>query len=350
MPKVSIIIPVYNVEKYLKRCLDSVINQKLKDIEIICINDCSTDNSLKILQEYASKDKRIKLISLSENKGAGEAKNKGLEIAKGEYLSFIDPDDKIDLNFYEELYKKANETNADIVKCELITIETDGTKKKSCLNNLISTKSKFYFSYEYTSAIYKTSLIKDNHITFPSELIVGEDVVFLHKSIIKAKIIEVIDTTTYYYFRRYNSLNTQIYDTKRMQSAIKTIEYIADNYNNSLYNELSEEEYLKRYLANILSLLEYFQVKTDIFEQKLNCVKKFLELYNKCLLKQKLDNYMFTQFEKLKNIIMNNDAKTLVEICRKYKNIKNYCLLEKLKDNVKKDMKHAKNICNNTCV
>ena len=93
MPKVSVIIPVYNTEKYLKKCLDSVCNQTLSDIEIICIDDCSTDNSLNILKEYTLKDNRIKLIEFKENKGAAVARNTGIDEAKGEYIGFIDSDD-----------------------------------------------------------------------------------------------------------------------------------------------------------------------------------------------------------------------------------------------------------------
>ena len=165
MPKVSVIIPVNNTEKYITKCLDSVINQTLKDIEIICVNDSSTDNSLSILKEYAKKDNRLKLIDLPQNQGAGDAKNAGLKLVQGEYLGFVDSDDYIDLNYYEELYNKAKENDADIVKSKLLMLEFDGTKKRSNLNSLIKEKSKFYFSFEYTSAIYKSSLILDNNIT-----------------------------------------------------------------------------------------------------------------------------------------------------------------------------------------
>ena len=125
MPKVSVIIPVYNTEKYLRRCFDSVVNQTLSDIEIICINDCSTDNSLEILQEYASKDKRIKLIDFKVNKGAAIARNIGIDAATGEYIGFVDSDDFVDLDFYEKLYKKAAETGADAVKGKLFLYDNE---------------------------------------------------------------------------------------------------------------------------------------------------------------------------------------------------------------------------------
>ena len=100
-PKVSIIIPVYNVEQYLPKCLDSIINQTLKDIEIICINDGSIDNSLSILKEYASKDDRIIIID-KENEGQGIARNLGIKKAKGKYIGFVDPDDWVDIQMFEK--------------------------------------------------------------------------------------------------------------------------------------------------------------------------------------------------------------------------------------------------------
>lgn len=113
-PKVSVIIPVYNSEKHLKRCLDSVINQTLRDIEIICVDDGSTDNSLDILKEYESTDQRIKVLS-QPNINAGAARNHGLRYAKGEYLSFLDSDDFFSFNMLETAYRKAIEFNAEIV-------------------------------------------------------------------------------------------------------------------------------------------------------------------------------------------------------------------------------------------
>ena len=101
MIKVSVIIPVYNVEPYLKEALDSVINQTLREIEIICIDDCSTDNSYNILEEYAKKDNRIIIIKNEENLGVGISRNKGIRLSKGEYIGFVDGDDYIVNNYFE---------------------------------------------------------------------------------------------------------------------------------------------------------------------------------------------------------------------------------------------------------
>ena len=114
MPKISVIIPVYNIEKYLKNCLDSVINQTFSDIEIICINDGSTDNSLAILEQYARKDNRITIIN-KPNGGLSSAWNKGLEVATAEYVTFVDSDDWIEQETYEIAYTNMLKNNVDYV-------------------------------------------------------------------------------------------------------------------------------------------------------------------------------------------------------------------------------------------
>ena len=116
--KVSVISPIYNAEPYLRECLDSIINQTLKDIEIICVNDGSTDNSLEIIKEYAAKDKRIKYID-KPNAGYGQTMNCGMDLASGEYIGIVEPDDFIKPEMYETLYNKAKEANLDIVKANL---------------------------------------------------------------------------------------------------------------------------------------------------------------------------------------------------------------------------------------
>ena len=343
MPKISVIIPVYNTEKYIKKCLDSVINQTLNDIEIICVNDCSSDNSLLILKEYAKKDDRVKLIDLPQNQGAGDAKNAGLKIAQGEYIGFVDSDDYIDLNYYEELYKKAKENDADIVKSKLLILEIDGTKKISNLNSLIKEKSKLYFSFEYTSAIYKSSLIFDNNITFLPNLIVGEDVVFQHKATIKSKIFKVIDNVNYYYVRRENSLNAHEYDSERIDSAIKTIEYMAENFNDALYNEIDEKTYLDWYIYNDSVLLDYTITITKQIESKIKCVEKFIEIFYKTKLPAELEKLYSERDSEIFDYIKNNNVEKLLEICLKYKRLANYCTLKQMRKNVKKEFEQCRN-------
>ncbi|MDR2766058.1 MAG: glycosyltransferase [Holosporaceae bacterium] len=117
-PKVSVIVPVYNVEPYLRECLDSIVNQSLKEIEIICIEDCSTDNGLKILQEYAQKDRRIKIIRHPQNRGLSAARNSGLRVARGEYICFVDSDDYIHPDMYKIMYTEIRKGDYDVLMCD----------------------------------------------------------------------------------------------------------------------------------------------------------------------------------------------------------------------------------------
>lgn len=119
MTKLSIIVPVYNVEKYLPKCLESLIKQTLKDIEIICVNDGSMDNSLAILKEFASKDSRIKIID-NQHQGVAKTRNTGIEQSTGEYIGFVDSDDYIDIDFFEKLYNSATKSNSDIAIASIL--------------------------------------------------------------------------------------------------------------------------------------------------------------------------------------------------------------------------------------
>lgn len=136
--KVSVIIPVYNSEKYLEKCLNSLIKQTLEDIEIVCINDGSTDNSLEILNAYAKKDRRIKVLS-QKNLKQGAARNNGLKIAQGEFISFVDSDDWVDFDYLEKLYNAAIDNNVNMAASS-ITRE----KKHSARTHLgLSTKAVY---------------------------------------------------------------------------------------------------------------------------------------------------------------------------------------------------------------
>lgn len=144
MPKVSIIIPVYNVEEYLRECMESVVNQTLRDIEIVCINDGSTDDSLDILKEYAQRDKRIILID-KENEGYGVGMNTGIERASGEYIGIVEPDDFVPEEMYEELYRIASENNLDFVKADFYRFTKDGkTGKLNLMYNRLDASGENY--------------------------------------------------------------------------------------------------------------------------------------------------------------------------------------------------------------
>lgn len=147
-PLVSVIIPVYNVEKYLRQCLDSVINQTYKNLEIICINDCTTDSSDKILEEYAKKDPRIIIKNNSQNLGLGLSRNEGIKIAKGDFVHCLDSDDWLELNAYEILVNYFRK-------------DTDAIRFTYLSHNEITHKIE-HINYPYTNLLYKNINIYDN--------------------------------------------------------------------------------------------------------------------------------------------------------------------------------------------
>jgi glycosyltransferase involved in cell wall biosynthesis len=172
--KVSVIIPVYNVEDYLEKCLDSVINQTLGDIEIICVNDGSTDNSPKILDRYAKLNSNIKVIN-KKNGGAGSARNFGLIHANGKYVGFVDSDDWISKDMYEKLYKNACEYDSDMVMCPIHVVDTtceanipycsleffDESFNNRSFNHFDTKNFIFNISVTPPNKIYRKSLLKE---------------------------------------------------------------------------------------------------------------------------------------------------------------------------------------------
>lgn len=208
---VSVIIPVYNVEKYLKEAIESVINQTFKNIEIICVNDASPDNCAQILADYAAKDSRIKIITHNTNRGLSCARNSGLDIAKGEYIYFLDSDDYYDTTLIEKTLKLFSD-EIDIVTFNLKKLyEID---ERNCDRNYSSEQhgihkvdNKIYeiIKEESCRNIFKNSIIKKYNIRFAENLIF-EDTSFIFKYLAVSRNI-FIDTEILYYYRiRTNSI------------------------------------------------------------------------------------------------------------------------------------------------
>ncbi len=254
-PKVSIIIPVFNTEKYLKKCLDSVLNQTLSDIEVICINDCSKDNSLEILKEYSNKDKRLKLIDFKVNQGVSIARNKGVSESSGDYIGFIDSDDFVELDFYEKLYKKAIETNADCAKGNIYTTKEDGSNPILTdfynQNNKIK-ENKAYFCYGFTSAIYKASLIKDNNINFPEKIAHFEDPYFSILANIFMTTVEIVDSAKYYYIQHKNSAVASSKTEKAAIAFKNSVAKITDLINKNCSSKTDYNIYFNFLLAQLI--------------------------------------------------------------------------------------------------
>lgn len=218
--KVSIIVPVYNVEKYLLRCMDSLMNQTLRDIEIILVDDGSPDSCPKMCDNLAIADSRIKVIH-KKNGGLGFARNSGLEIANGEFVAFVDSDDYVDLNMYETLYSQAIKHNLDTLFCGFNNVDSknnihpvsevnslkifDSSKKiQNFLLDMIGTEPNCQVDRKYQMsvwhAIYSRNSIENNNIRFCSEKeFISEDIIFHIDYLQKANKIGIIPDAMYYY-------------------------------------------------------------------------------------------------------------------------------------------------------
>ncbi len=229
-PKVSIIIPVYNVEKYLRKALDSVINQTLKELEIICIDDCSTDNSLAILKEYAKKDNRIVILEQKVNQGQGIGRNRALDIAKGECIMFLDPDDWYELNACERAYNQLTQNNNDYVYinyCRCLE-NNEGKLYKSGDYHLVSLfdnadnpdiklwelHNNFWINANTHCRAYKREFLNKYNIRYDETIRLCEDVPFFAKCIANAKSVSVIKDELYNFYDRQGSTSkdTKIYE------------------------------------------------------------------------------------------------------------------------------------------
>lgn len=204
MSKVSVVIPVYNVEAYFRQCLDSVVNQTLREIEIICVDDESTDASAAILNEYAAKDSRIKVFA-QVNSGQGAARNRGLEVAQGEYVYFMDADDELsNTSALEQLAATVHQESLDVLFFDAETFVDEGVQSSavhasdyirqydySLVKSGRRLFSEFLKNREYTVspclAIYRRSFLEENNIRFPSERIFYEDNIFMTRVLLAAK-------------------------------------------------------------------------------------------------------------------------------------------------------------------
>ena len=207
--KISIIVPCYNAEKFLHKCLDSLINQTLTDVEIICVNDCAKDSTAEILEEYAKSDKRISIVTHEKNQGLSAARNSGIAVAKGEYISFIDSDDFADVTMMEKLYNKAIKTGADLVigNLDLYFEDTKETQVFRDERFFTFLSGRVFKLVDYPALVsciaawdrlYKRELITENNLQFPVGL-VYEDQPFSIQAMQLAKGITVVNEPLYYY-------------------------------------------------------------------------------------------------------------------------------------------------------
>lgn len=289
--KVSVVIPVYNVEKYLRQCLDSIVNQTLKEIEIICINDGSKDSSLEILQEFAQKDSRIRFVD-KENEGLSAARNQGVELANGEYISFIDSDDWINETYLEALYTAAKKYDSDIACSSIIRVtgkkrrnklihkQEEFTKDRDKKNELTNTP---VYSYVWNK-IYRRDKLLESGVKFPIGR-VYEDIIWSIQVIYYLDGVVTVPSAIYYY--RKNP--TSVMSSKAKQNAIdcatseKEMLEFAKGKNLKL---LEGYKYSKRdrYRFLGITVMKRFYYYPDIIEY---CLLGFIPIYRGKIKSQK---------------------------------------------------------------
>ena len=281
---ISIIIPVYKVEKYLEKCIQSVINQTYENLQIILVDDGSPDNCGKICDEYAKKDHRIEVIHKS-NGGLSDARNKGLEIAKGEYIGFVDSDDYIEADMYEVLYNLLKQYNADVSICNFYTVSQGKISIKNADNgineyNRIEILKEILLdrniqSYAWNK-LYKKELFDE--IKYP----IGkkyEDIGTTFYLLEKCNKVVVTGKSEYYYINRQDSIVNNVTEstiTDYIELIIQRYDYIEENIKElSSYNK----DYLKRILKtaekDIKSLNEVGDYTKKKYEELYNKVQKF---------------------------------------------------------------------------
>ena len=268
MPKVSVIVPIYNVEKYLEKCINSLLSQTLEDIQIILVNDGSKDNSGNIAREYEKNNKNRIIYVEKENGGLSDARNHGLKYATGDFIAFLDSDDYIEKNAYEEMYNKAIEENADYVECDFIwefpnKIRVDKQYPYKNKKEMLS-----FVRVVAWNKLIKRQLITDNNLEFPKGLRY-EDVEFAYKLIPFINKFAYVDKPFIHYVQREGSIaNVQNERTAEIFTVLdNVIEFYKEN---NIYEEYRDElEYnYARYLL-CSSLKRMCKIKDKTIREKL---------------------------------------------------------------------------------
>lgn len=283
MPKVSVIVPVYNVEKYLNKCIDSLINQSLKDIEIIIVNDSSPDNCQAIIDTYQKNYPNLIKSFIKENGGQGSARNYGLDYASGEYISFVDSDDWLDLDMLEKMYNLAIKDNSDIVICDMMDYYEDGSKK---FFNCTQYDSVYKVTPSACNKIFKREII--NNIRFLNGLWY-EDFNFTTKILLNNPKISTISNLYYNcHSRKVSTMNNN--NAIKNLDIITIIEDLKDYaYKNNLFND-NLFEYL---IFDHILITSINRVTNQKSKDKNKVIR---ELRNYC--KKNLKNYKTKDFYK----------------------------------------------------
>lgn len=278
MVKVSVIIPVYNSEKYIVKCLESVRNQTLAEIEIICVDDCSTDSSRKLLEDYVSRDERIRLLHNEKNMGLSFTRNRALEEAAGEYVQFLDSDDYLYANdTLEILYSIASADNLDLLKSQVLLLKNDVLKTyfqyPACIIGNIYSGRELLYHLEYYdvcarvaySNFVRLDFIKEHKISFYHGIL-HEDILFSYELYECAKRAMCVRQNTYVYVKYENTITTRQKSAVHLEGHLVCMNEILkkDIKHSSMEFRYATIKYLIRIYTEIISI-----------SQKLNaCVEK----------------------------------------------------------------------------
>ncbi len=294
-PKISIIVPVYNTANYLEECLDSLINQSLEDIEIICIDDKSEDNSPKILEKYASKDKRIKVLYNKENTGQAIARNIAMKSVKGEYIAFMDSDDKVDLDGYEKVLNFCEKNNLDMVLFNVVRFDKKGiiggselhekSIQNECKKTSILEDMEFVYDTSPCNKLIKTSLIMDNNIEFIDRLY--EDLLFSMELFCSTDFVGVLPDVKYYWRRRRDSQNKSTTQNRTNKKNIADRIFIINKIenlfkSNEKYNCLLDSYHFKLLEIDYRLFIDQIDIgDSDYREFIIKTIKPIIEDYPK---------------------------------------------------------------------
>ncbi len=279
--KISVIVPFYKVEKYLERCLESILSQTFKDFELILIDDCGGDSSLEIAQKYSRNDSRIRLIQNEKNSGQGYSRNKGIELSKGEYIIFIDSDDWVEPKMFEILHEKARNTATDIVKCDYSLYWPNLTDKYN-ISKICPDFDKIYNIFDDVdtflgfqiisvwNCIFKTEFIRNKKLKF-DEVNKFEDILFMWEAFIHSSNFAFVEDALY----NYNKTNESS-DTSHNHYLVKYITKDAELLKEIVIND---KRLFSAFTLFVFILFNYIYPKATFMEkQKLK--KKFKQILN----------------------------------------------------------------------
>jgi len=319
--KVSVIVPVYNTQKYLKRCIDSIVNQTYNNLDIILVNDGSTDNSLKICEEYEKIDDRIFIVS-GKNYGVSHARNIGIEKAKGEYLYFADSDDYLEIDAIEKMLREFVNADGELIIAGYNEIENkEKIAKKSWGNFRIKSNDAKKLILDENGAggylwnkLFKLSLIKKFEIKFDEKIYVWEDVLFVMEYLDKCKNVKLIDDIVYEYCRRDGSAVEYSVYTPRLYTQLNAIEKIEK----FVFLDDSTKDLLEyRKVRCCLGLVRSMAIGNNVDKNTLKKIKNKLNRISRKMLRNKLSTT-----DKISLSLVKIHPKLFINI---------YCLIRKIK-------------------